>query len=282
MIITHKKIGETPLECLERIRISQNIPATTQMTYAGRLDPMAEGVLIVLTGDECKDKEKYLGLDKEYEMEVVFGVRTDTYDALGLVIETVGHLQVRPVDVHVQKYVGKFNQPYPPYSSKTVNGVQLHQLARENELPDKMPEKEVEIYSIEEVGEIGDDIYVDVISAPPLSIKLNTISATDLKARIFAGIDLVKGDFRQEAIKKRWEEVLGSCRDDICADVISATPLATASAPKVPASFPIMRIKVCCSSGTYMRSLAERMGKDSGTGAFALSIRRIKVGDFCL
>jgi len=56
------------------------------MTYAGRLDPLAEGLLLVLTGEECKNKEKYLGLDKEYEVDVLFGFATDTYDILGKVL----------------------------------------------------------------------------------------------------------------------------------------------------------------------------------------------------
>ena len=57
------------------------------MTYAGRLDPMASGVLLVLAGEETKNKDKYLGLDKEYDFEILFGFATDTYDILGKVIK---------------------------------------------------------------------------------------------------------------------------------------------------------------------------------------------------
>ena len=58
MYLTYKNIGETPLECLERIRLEYGKPKDIPMTYAGRLDPMAEGLLIILVGDDCKDKEK--------------------------------------------------------------------------------------------------------------------------------------------------------------------------------------------------------------------------------
>lgn len=85
MIIANKEIGETPLECLERARLSNCIAENMPMTYAGRLDSLATGKLLILVGEECKDKEKYLGLDKEYEIEVIFGVGTDTCDALGLI-----------------------------------------------------------------------------------------------------------------------------------------------------------------------------------------------------
>ena len=77
----YKEVGETPLERLERFKKDNSEYANEKMTYAGRLDPMAEGVLIVLVGEECLNKEKYLGLDKEYEFEVLFGFRTDTYES---------------------------------------------------------------------------------------------------------------------------------------------------------------------------------------------------------
>ena len=88
-VIIYKKVGETPLEALENFRTKRldeghveyrNIP----MTYAGRLDPMAEGDLLILIGEECKKKDAYLGLDKEYEVEVLFGIETDTHDVLGI------------------------------------------------------------------------------------------------------------------------------------------------------------------------------------------------------
>lgn len=259
-VVIYKEVGETPLEALERYRAGRPELAGLPMTYAGRLDPMAEGQLLILIGEECKNKEKYLGLDKEYEVEMVFGIETDTYDALGLVtnavkadvegvgIAAIGVLNQKSVSKFFfdtkksskmhddwEVYVGKLHQEYPPYSSKTFNGKQLHALARAGELPDEMPTKDVEIYSIESLGD-------------------GSITATDLKARIFNMIDKVKGDFRQDEIKKRWGEVL-----------------------KVDASYSFVRIRVQCSSGTYMRSLAHKIGKDTKTGAIALTIKRIKI-----
>ncbi|MDQ3244755.1 MAG: tRNA pseudouridine(55) synthase TruB, partial [bacterium] len=83
--LLNKKEGETPLEALESFRVKAKIGKEVKMTYAGRLDPMASGLLIILAGEECKNKEKYLRLDKEYNFEVLFGFATDTYDILGKV-----------------------------------------------------------------------------------------------------------------------------------------------------------------------------------------------------
>ena len=83
----YKKRGETPLEALENLRLKENIAPEVSMTYAGRLDPMAEGLIIILVGDAFKEenKKKYLGLDKTYELEILVGFDTDTHDLLGLV-----------------------------------------------------------------------------------------------------------------------------------------------------------------------------------------------------
>jgi tRNA pseudouridine55 synthase len=247
--IIYKKLGETPLEALERYRAEQLIHAdkkddqnlvtfwkSVPMTYAGRLDPMAEGELLILIGDECKNKEKYLGLDKEYEVEILFGIETDTYDTLGLAVEGKGGvLDSESIDNTLTKYRGRFGQEYPPYSSKTVGGKQLHELARAGELPEEMPVKEVEIYDIEMLG-------------------IEPISSKVLRERIDAALANVRGDFRQQEIVDRWRHILAQER-----------------------IYTVAKVRVRCSSGTYMRSLAHRIGIELGTGACALSIKRTKI-----
>ena len=270
----YKKLGETPLQALERFREEMMINDTANrdawqispMTYAGRLDPMAEGILLILIGDECKNKEKYLGLDKEYKVEIVLGISTDSYDALGIPrigttiattktdnVTKVGH--VTRSDLDLSKYIGKFTQKYPPYSSKTVGGKHLHALARANVLPSdaEMPEKKVEIYSIENVSETsgrgetggGNDVR-----------NTSMIGAKDLLNRIISMINLVEGDFRQKEIADAWRNLLTHDSDEIF--------------------FNTMKIRVRCSSGTYMRSLADRIG------GFALSIKRTRIFDLYL
>jgi len=244
MLVVFKNIGETPLECLERTRIDQKIGADVPMTYAGRLDPLASGKLLILVGEECKEKEKYLGLDKEYEIKVLFGVKTDTGDALGI-IEKVDTVMPDKMPSW-SKFVGKLTQVYPVYSSKTVSRrsdlrkIQLHTLARSGDLPDEMPTKEVEIYSVEEIGK-------------------GETRGRELAAQAVENVSKVKGDFRQKDIIGGWERF---------------------AQENGGAVFLIIKLRVACSSGTYMRSLAERIGKEAGTVAFTFSIERTKIGSF--
>jgi tRNA pseudouridine(55) synthase len=231
----YKNLGETPLQALERFRKEEKIDPKTPMTYAGRLDPAAEGVLLILIGDECKNKERYLARDKEYEIEVLFGLETDTGDVLGLIkrinIENIQRTATRKeASVDFQKYVGKFVQEYPVYSSKMIAA---------KEVGDEMPTKNVEIYSIKKHAE--KEIYGHEVALKALEV-----------------ISKVDGDFRQQDIGEEWY----------------AFGQEFGNFP-----FKAVTLSVACSSGTYMRSLAERIGKDAGVGAFAYSIKRNSISN---
>lgn len=246
LLILNKEVGETPLECMEKFRASNSEYVGVPMTYAGRLDPMAEGALLVLVGEECKKKDEYLGLDKEYEVEILFGFATDTYDVLGKISSTCptcgkNSLHMSDMWRELQKFKGKFVQEYPAYSSKTVDGVQLHALANRGELPDEMPTKEVEIYDIQILEE-------------------REIDSETLLKEIKSNISKVKGDFRQSEILCLWQESL-----------------------KYPSNkYQVIKIRVSCSSGTYMRSLAHNLGQRLGVPALAYSIKRTGVGGYLL
>ena len=226
----YKNLGETPLECLERFRATNLEYASEKMTYAGRLDPMAEGLLIALVGEECKKKDEYLGLDKEYIFEVIFGIQSDTYDILGIpkLADNNQSLIRANRRIVTEDFIGKKIQEYPAYSSRTF------QMARDGVDFEPMT-KEVEIYNLEILEE-------------------REISARKFLAEIIEKIDLVQGDFRQEEIKNAWQEFI--VRQDLAI------------------GFQIVKFKINCSSGTYVRSITNEMG------GLAYSIHRTKVGKF--
>ena len=156
VFVVNKKEGETPLERLEIFRAQESKKDKNfqdiKMTYAGRLDPMASGLLIVLVGEETKKKQKYLNLDKVYKFEVLFGFATDTYDILGKVVN-IKKIDIDRKDLdrkileNLNNFVGKFKQSYPLYSSKTVGGKQLFEYARSGESVE-LPERDVEVYNL--------------------------------------------------------------------------------------------------------------------------------------
>lgn len=204
---------------------------------------MAEGLLLVLSGEDVHRKDEFTGLDKTYTLDVLWGIETDTYDLLGLPQEKVGDMpSTEEIKSEAERRVGTFEQQYPPYSSKTVNGKPLWRWTREGRLSEiEIPTRKVTIYSIEHRYdcEIGSD---------------------ELLETIRYRLPLVSGDFRQEAVEHKWR-----------------TPLRGLASQR---GFMRSCFEVSCSSGTYMRSLAHEMGKELGCGACAYAIRRDKVGEF--
>ena len=124
--LLHKRLGETPNQCVMRFKAENIEYQAIPMTYAGRLDPLAEGLLLVLSGDEIREKEKYLDLKKTYIFEMLWGFSTDTLDVLGMV--TNKEISI-PTTIEIKKgleeSIKKFEQQYPAYSSKTINGIPL-------------------------------------------------------------------------------------------------------------------------------------------------------------
>jgi tRNA pseudouridine(55) synthase len=252
--ILNKKIGETPLEALELFRNKKKIGSDVSMTYAGRLDPMAEGLLVVLSGDECKNKEKYLKLDKEYEFEVLFGLETDTLDILGKIVENENKffskkefLSYVPVILKNIKKIKKLK--YPLYSSKTVSGKPLFSYAREGENVD-VPEKEIEIKNI---IFLNSRVMTSEKILENINKRISKLSEikTNKKKNSFN-----TGDFRQKEILKIWEKFLSKNQN----------------------KFLIAKFQVRCSSGTYVRVLAKEIGLLVGIPTIAFSIKRTKIG----
>ncbi len=83
-VVLEKFVGQTPLECAEAWRAEHPQYADVPLAYAGRLDPMASGKLLILIGEECKQQARYHGLDKRYEFQVLCGFSSDSGDVLGL------------------------------------------------------------------------------------------------------------------------------------------------------------------------------------------------------
>lgn len=242
--VINKKEGETPLQCLESFRMKKKIDKDVPMTYAGRLDPMASGVLIILVGEECKNKERYLRLDKEYEFEVLFGFSTDTYDILGKICARKDLAQIKDLEKEIKKnlkfFKGKIVQKYPLYSSKTVAGKQLHEYARGGEEVEA-PEHEVNVKSLK-------------------LLKIRKINSKTLLNNIEKRIAKVNGDFRQKEILKIWRQELG--------------------AEKMPKHFFCASFSARVSSGTYIRTISHELGTRLGIPALAFAIKRTKVGKF--
>ena len=119
--------------------------------HAGTLDPLATGVLVLLINDATK-LSSFLSLeDKEYVVDFVLGIKTDTLDADGKVthqFEVPKDLNENKINDLLAEFQGK-QQQYPPmFSAVKQNGKKLYQIAREGDIVDRKP-RQIEIYDLE-------------------------------------------------------------------------------------------------------------------------------------
>lgn len=251
-IVLEKEVGETPLACLEAYRANHPELAGVPMAYAGRLDPMASGKLLLLLGDECKHQKKYHGLDKEYEFTVLFGISSDTGDVLGRL--AYGEPSAPPAPDTLRAIAHTYSGtalsfPYPAYSSKTVQGKPLHVWASEKLLHTiTIPHYTGTLYTlslIESTIKTGAEI------AREARTKIDTIpEVTDERKAL-------GNDFRRTDVRADWERFASEHGSD---------------------RFVLATFRARCSSGMYMRTLAEEIARAVGARGLAYAIHRTRIG----
>lgn len=127
----------------------------SKVGHTGTLDPNATGVLPLLIGNATKVSKYLINHDKEYEVVLQLGIRTETADAEGKVIEqkevTAEMLNKDNIEEKLQQFIGKQEQIPPIYSAIKVNGKKLYEYARKGQEVELKP-RQIEIYSIQLVG----------------------------------------------------------------------------------------------------------------------------------
>jgi tRNA pseudouridine55 synthase len=101
--------------------------------HLGTLDPMATGVLPLVTGNLTRLAQFYTASEKSYEGTIRFGFATDTYDADGDPTTPPQQVSLRAEEVEAlaARFRGLIEQTPPPFSAKKIKGVPAYKLARQ-------------------------------------------------------------------------------------------------------------------------------------------------------
>ncbi|MGA8273754.1 MAG: tRNA pseudouridine(55) synthase TruB [Candidatus Sulfotelmatobacter sp.] len=129
VIIIDKPAGWTSHDVVDRMR---RVLGQRSVGHLGTLDPLATGVLPLVTGSLTRLAQFYTASEKTYEGTIRFGFATDTYDADG---EAVGQISsANPTLDNLQTLAAEFRglieQVPPPFSAKKIHGVPAYKLAR--------------------------------------------------------------------------------------------------------------------------------------------------------
>ena len=184
------------------INILRKVLNLKKVGFAGTLDPMASGLLIMASGKATKFLDAFHSLDKVYEAQIELGKVSDTFDAEGIIKEIKHKKEISEKQIQKllnKKFTGTILQTPPIFSAKKINGQKAYNLARKNK-----------------------------------KVKLKAVKITINK------IEILKYNY------------------------------------------PFLDLKINCSKGTYIRSIAHDLGKKLKTGGLLSKLTRTDIGPFKL
>ena len=152
VLIIDKPAGLTSHDVVNRVR---RILGQRSIGHLGTLDPMATGVLPLVTGSFTRLAQFYVSSEKTYEGVIRFGFSTDTYDAEGEPTSEPRSVNLgrEELEAHAAKFRGVIEQIPPPFSAKKIKGVPAYKLARKHKevvlAPVQVEIKEFEILTVE-------------------------------------------------------------------------------------------------------------------------------------
>ena len=147
VLIVNKPKGFTSRDVINELNRKLG---TKKIGHTGTLDPIATGVLVVAIGSYTKLVNDLTSLDKEYIAEIKLGIKTDTGDITGKVLEENSNYNISKEDILnvFNLFPKEYEQTVPKYSAVKVGGKKLYEYARNN-IDVELPKRLVKIYELE-------------------------------------------------------------------------------------------------------------------------------------
>lgn len=196
LLVVNKPEGYTSRDVVNKL---SKILNTKKIGHTGTLDPIATGVLVCLTGKYTKLVDLLTALDKEYIAEIKLGIKTDTGDVTGNVIDKSNKVILKNdiLDV-IKKFPKKYLQTVPKYSAVKIDGKKLYEYAREN-IDIELPKREVNIYNLELIS-FNEDI---------IKIKTKVSKGTYIRSLIEDICDMLGTDGCMKSLVRTYQGVFG-------------------------------------------------------------------------
>ena len=150
IILLNKNKGISSFKIINKLKWLLN---ANKVGHAGTLDPLAEGLMVVMLNGATKFSDYLMKKDKEYYVEFELGYETDTYDSEGEVIKKFNgniNLSKEKIEKIVNEFLGDIEQVPPMYSAIKINGEKLYNLARKG-LEIERESRKVKIYYIKDI-----------------------------------------------------------------------------------------------------------------------------------
>jgi tRNA pseudouridine55 synthase len=159
VLLLDKPEGPTSHDIVALVR---RVLGVRRVGHAGTLDPMATGLLVLMTGKATRLAPFLSGVNKTYRGVVRLGYATDTYDRAG---EPLGPPRQVTVDhdtlmAALERFRGTIQQLPPAYSAKKIRGTPMYRLARRHK-PIERVANEVTVQRLEFLGYSGNEVEIE-------------------------------------------------------------------------------------------------------------------------
>ncbi len=160
LLLVNKPSGITSFKVVSIIRKKLNVK---KAGHCGTLDPLAQGLMIVLVGKATKQQDKFMKQDKVYYAKIKLGIKTDTGDLEGNIISEsdFSKITVEQIKAVCNSFIGEIEQEPPMYSALKVNGKKLYELARKG-ITIERKKRKITIYNIDVLSFNGNEIEIRV------------------------------------------------------------------------------------------------------------------------
>lgn len=245
MFLHYKRRYQTCLQMLDEIRREFEVLRNKKMSYAGVLDPMAEGWVPILVGkEENQNRVQYTQSAKEYVVGILLGVQTDSNDLMG-VVERFGTRNLRKAEIlfeiarKLEEFPTEYRQKVSVFANKKYRSKPLwwYKL-NEVDLPEEaFVERSVRIWEREVVS-------------------LREVTREYLVEEIVAMSEVFGESFRMSRIVPSW----GKFFEEVSME-----------------SFVVLEARLVVSKGFFVREFVRDLGKQVGVPMCILTLKRTKI-----
>ncbi len=208
ILIINKPADFTSRDVVNKIG---GILKTKKIGHTGTLDPIATGVLVLCIGNTTKLCELLTSEYKEYIATIKLGIKTDTLDITGTIIEEKEYnVTEESIKEVLKSFLGKSIQTTPLYSAVKVNGKKLYEYARAG-IEVELPTREIDIKDIKLISYKDDEIkFITTVSKgtyiraliDDICKKLNTVGSMSALIRTKQGNFNIEDSYTIEDIKE--------------------------------------------------------------------------------
>ncbi|MBN2015546.1 hypothetical protein JW766_01825 [Candidatus Dojkabacteria bacterium] len=252
ILVLNKPPGITSHGLVDRVRKKYK---TRRVGHAGALDPFATGIMVILIGKATKLSQHFLNLDKEYDFSVLLGISTDTQDPEGKVTKIQNEIAVTKAQIKkvLESFKENYEQTMPIFSSIKIHGTRLRELAHASDRIEKKEKKH--------------KTYAKFLINPSTKIYKKLENQDKLKNKV---IEVELPTRKTKIIDIKLEDISEIKGKNLSLRNIKIDP---------SLEFKSIGIKAKVSKGTYIRQLAEDIGKRLGDiPAMLYTLDRTRVG----